>query len=164
MKNRAVMTGLDEAYAKKLTKLLNTYLANLHVVYIKINNFHWNVVGVDFVDFHKLLEKLYKKVGKEIDYVAERIKQVGHYPLASMSDMLKHATLKEAPSTDYNTATIAYALAEDFAETAKYLRMVSTQIRDSTDENTINHLGVALEFLEKYVWFFTAYLERMKEN
>lgn len=160
MTSRAVMTGLDDDYAKKLSNLLNGYLANLHVVYMKLRNFHWNVVGVDFIDFHEKLQELYESVAEEIDFIAERIKQVGYYPLASMAEMLQYATLQEAPSMSYNTATIAYAVAEDFAETAKYLRMISREINGSTDEDTINHLGEALAFLEKYVWFFTAYLEQ----
>lgn len=158
---RAVFTGLDEAYAARLTERLNVYLANLHVVYVKLRNFHWNVVGVDFFDFHEKLGELYEAVATEIDLVAERIRQLGHFPLASMHDFLRAATLKEAASVPWTTPHIAHALAGDFADTARYLREVDRLARETLDEYTITFIGNSLGFLEKNVWFFTAYLGRM---
>ncbi|HWO96703.1 MAG TPA: Dps family protein [Bacillus sp. (in: firmicutes)] len=158
---RATLTGLDPQYAKKLADAFNRYLANLHVVYIKLRNFHWNVVGVDFIDFHEILEELYEEVALEIDRIAERIKMLGFFPLASMNEFVRYATLEEAPSCPYNTSTIAYAVANDFAATARYLREVDEFVRETTDEFTIDLIANALAFLEKHVWFFTAYLEKM---
>jgi starvation-inducible DNA-binding protein len=135
---RATLTGLDSKYAKRLADALNVYLANLHVVYVKLHNFHWNVVGVDFIDFHEKLQELYEEVALEIDRIAERIKMLGFFPLASMYEFLHYATLKEAPSAPYNTSTIAYAVANDFAETARYLRKVDEFVRETTDEFTID--------------------------
>lgn len=136
-------------------------MANLHVVSAKLRNFHWNVVGIDFIDFHEKLQELYEEVALEIDRIAERIKMLGFFPLASMHDFVRHATLKEAPSCSYTTSTIASAIVNDFAATARYLREVDKFVRETTDECTINLFGDTLGFLEKHVWFFTAYLERM---
>lgn len=84
---RAVMTGLDPAYAKRLADAFNVYLANLHVTLVKIHNFHWNVVGVDFFDFHKELDTVYEEINKEIDRVAERIKMLGSFRLAQCRNL-----------------------------------------------------------------------------
>lgn len=159
---RASMTGLDPNYARRLANSLNVYLANLHVVYVKLHNFHWNVVGFDFFDFHEKTQELYEAVALELDEIAERIKELGYYPLASMQEFVRYATLKEAASAPYDTAAIARSLAEDFAETARYLREVDRFVRETTDEYTINLIGDALGFAEKNVWFFTAYLEKME--
>jgi starvation-inducible DNA-binding protein len=78
-----------------------------------------------------------------------------------MYEFLHYATLKEAPSVPYNTSTIAYAVVNDFAETARYLRKVDEFVRGTTDEFTINLIANSLAFLEKHIWFFTAYLEMM---
>ncbi|MDQ7861062.1 ferritin-like domain-containing protein [Peribacillus frigoritolerans] len=77
---RAVLTGLDPQYAKRLADALNIYLANLHVVSAKLRNFHWNVVGVDFIDFHEKLQELYEEVALEIDRIAETNQNVGVFP------------------------------------------------------------------------------------
>lgn len=160
--SRAALTGLDPQYAKRLADALNVYLADLHVTAVKLRNFHWNVFGVDFFDFHEKLGELYDAVSMEIDEIAERIRMLGYFPLASMQDFLRAATLKEAPSAPYNTATIAHALVGDFAASARYLRDVDKFVRETTDEFTINLIGDALGFLEKNVWFFSAYLGRLE--
>lgn len=159
---RAALTGLDPAYAKRLADALNVYLANLHVTSTKLRNFHWNVVGVDFFDFHETLGELYEAVSDEIDRVAERIRMLGHFPYASLQEFLRAATLKEAPSMPYTTPVIAHAVVNDFAETARYLREVDAFVRETTDNFTINLIGDALGFLEKNVWFFSAYLGRLE--
>jgi starvation-inducible DNA-binding protein len=97
-------------------------------------------------------------VNNEIDRIAERIKMLGFYPLSSMQDFVRHATLQEAPSMPYDTFTIAYLVANDFAATARYLREVNEFVKETTDEFTIDLIANALAFYEKYVWFFTAYL------
>lgn len=158
---RAAVTGLDPRYASRLADALNVYLANLHIVATKLRNFHWNVVGVDFFDFHEKLGELYEEVTMEIDEIAERIRMLGFWPLASMHEFLRFATLKEAPSVPYTTPTIAQAVVNDFAATARYLHEIDQFIKESTDEFTINLIGDALGFLEKNVWFFSAYLGRL---
>lgn len=157
----AELIGLDKTYAKRLSEMFNIYLANLHVVYVKLHNFHWNVVGVDFIDFHEKTEELYKEVAEEIDEVAERIRMLGLFPLASMQEYINHATLQEAESEPYNTATISYAIVEDFSATARFLRDIGKLAEGQGDEHTIRILEDAYAFLEKYVWFFSAYLKTM---
>lgn len=159
--SRAMLNGLDPDYAKRLADALNVYLANLHVVYVKVHNFHWNVTGVDFFEFHEKLKDLYEQVAMHLDDIAERIRALGHWPLASMHEFLRCATLREAPSVAYNTPAIAHALVGDFSETARYLREVDRLVRPTSDEYTIQLLEDAFSFLEKNVWFFSAYLCRL---
>ncbi|MGL4820796.1 MAG: Dps family protein [Bacilli bacterium] len=155
----AQLSGLDPEYAAQVSRLLNVYLANLHVTYMKLRNFHWNVTSINFLDFHKQLEKMYDQVADEIDFIAERIKMLGHYPLGSLNEMVEQATLKELPSQDYTPDFIAGAIIEDFSETARFLRELARRIKDSGDEYLINHLAESLGFLEKNIWFFDAYLK-----
>jgi starvation-inducible DNA-binding protein len=89
---RATMTGLDPQYAKRLADAFNIYLANLHVVSAKLRNLHWNVVGVDFIDFHEELHELYEEVSLET--IVLIIKMLGFFPLASMSEFVRYATLE----------------------------------------------------------------------
>lgn len=164
METRAVLTGLDPRYAKRLADALNIYLANLHVVYVKLHNFHWNVVGVDFFDFHEKTQELYEAVAEELDEVAERIRMLGEFPLASLQDFLKVATLKEVPSMAYTSPTIAVAIVNDFADTIRYLREVDKFVQETNDEFTMDLIADAQAFLEKNIWFFSAYLGKLDAN
>ena len=52
---------------------LNTLLAEYHVYYQKLRNFHWNILGRNFFDLHEKFEELYEDARTKIDEIAERI-------------------------------------------------------------------------------------------
>lgn len=53
--------------------------------YLKAHNFHWNVEGSDFLQYHDLFGKIYEEVYGAIDDFAEKIRSLGTYVPASLS-------------------------------------------------------------------------------
>lgn len=53
--------------------------------YLKAHNFHWNVEGSDFLEYHDLFGKIYEEVYSSIDDFAEKIRSLGSYVPASYS-------------------------------------------------------------------------------
>lgn len=51
--------GIDTEQKSELAKQLNSALADSYVLYLKTQNFHWNVVGPLFYSLHKLTESQY---------------------------------------------------------------------------------------------------------
>ena len=41
---------------------VQTYLANLAVLFVKLHNVHWNVVGSQFLRIHTFTEELYDQL------------------------------------------------------------------------------------------------------
>lgn len=113
-----------------------------------------------FFDLHEKTEELYDAVAVELDEIAERILMLGFKPIASMYESSKLATIKEAPSVDINSSTIASILIDDFVIVLKGLREIDLIAKETTDEFTISLLGDAMGFLEKNIWMFSAYLTR----
>ena len=52
---------------------------------LKAQNFHWNVEGTDFFEYHALFEKIYDEVYGVIDDFAENIRKLKTYTPASLS-------------------------------------------------------------------------------
>ena len=48
-------------------KKLNVYLADLNVMYRKVQNYHWNVDGRNFFTIHAKLEEYYDEINENID-------------------------------------------------------------------------------------------------
>ena len=84
----------------KTAEKLNLYLANLNVLYRKIQNYHWNVTGTGFFAIHTKLEEYYDGINKQIDDVAERILSIGERPLGTMKNYLEITTIKEAKNEE----------------------------------------------------------------
>jgi starvation-inducible DNA-binding protein len=69
-----------------LADVLKTLLATAYAFSIKAQNFHWNVEGPNFPQYHKFLDKLYNEVyGNTIDRTAELIRQLDSYTPGSIS-------------------------------------------------------------------------------
>ena len=49
--------GLNKEKSIIIATKLNKYLADLHVLYSKLHNYHWNVVGIGFFEMHLKLEE-----------------------------------------------------------------------------------------------------------
>lgn len=47
--------------------------------YLKAHNFHWNVEGINFQQFHELFGNVYEEVYGSIDDFAEKIRALGSY-------------------------------------------------------------------------------------
>ena len=62
--------GIEKEKLVTTVKKLNSLLANYHVYYQNLRNFHWNVNGENFFDQHTLFEDLYNDEKENIDEIA----------------------------------------------------------------------------------------------
>ena len=69
----------------ELVQALKKVLANEYAFALKALNFHWNVEGSDFFQYHGLFEKIYDEVYGSIDTLAERIRTMDAYAPASFT-------------------------------------------------------------------------------
>ena len=104
--------GLDEKKTSKTVKELNVLLADFHIYYQKLRNFHWNVIGKNFFDLHEKFEELYDDAKLKVDEIAERILTLRFQPTSNMSDYLKTSNLKESSSDLSDTKMIETLLAD----------------------------------------------------
>jgi len=55
---------------------LQDLLDNVSEYYITAHQFHWNVVGPDFAEFHKFFNKIYNDAWNSLDGLAENIRKL----------------------------------------------------------------------------------------
>lgn len=78
-----------------LSDNLKVLLATSYAFVIKTQNFHWNVEGPDFPQYHKFLGDLYSEVyDNAIDRTAEYIRTLGNYTPGSIT---RFAELSQIP-------------------------------------------------------------------
>lgn len=69
-----------------LSDNLKQVLATSFVFYLKAHNFHWNVEGPNFPQYHKFLGDLYNEVfDNAIDRTAELIRSLDNYAPGSLT-------------------------------------------------------------------------------
>lgn len=145
--------------SNSVVKFLDGYLANLHVLYAKAHNYHWNVEGKQFFTVHAKLEELYEHIADEIDEVAERILIIGERPSSSLAAYLKLATLKEAAAESITGDAAVKSLLSDIEELTASLKNGIKAAQDAGDEVSADMLIGALAHYEKLAWMFRVHLK-----
>jgi starvation-inducible DNA-binding protein len=57
-----------------LAEELKVVQATAFAFYLKTHNFHWNITGPNFVQYHSFLDGLYNDVWSSVDAIAEHIR------------------------------------------------------------------------------------------
>ena len=151
--------NLDADKTSETVKELNTLLADYHLYYQKLRNFHWNILGKNFFDLHVQFEAMYDDAKIKVDEIAERILTLRYQPVSNYSDYLKESNLKES-SSDLSDEKMISTLLEDHGTILKQMSKVVKTADDASDEGTIDLVGAYIRELEKTSWMLDAW--RMK--
>lgn len=139
--------------------LLQTYLANLGVFFVKLHNVHWNVVGKQFLRIHTFTEELYDQVFEDFDEVAELLKTKDVMPLSTMKEYLEHATIGEVVAKDFSSLESLELVKADLVA----MRDLASEIRNFADESgdfeTVGMFEEYVAFYSKNIWFVDAMLK-----
>ncbi len=151
-------TGLDTA---ELVTTMNNVIANYHVFYQKLRNYHWNVTGPDFFDLHEKFEELYTAAVNNIDEIAERIRVFGKTPLSTLKEYLEISEIKE---TGYNLTPLEMTrdVLSDIEKLDGHLVKVAEAAKKAGDVATIDLINSMIKSIEKEHWMLTAWLNNSK--
>ncbi len=68
-----------------LTEQMKVCLASVFAFYLKTHNFHWNVEGPNFPQYHSFLDGLYNDIWESVDKFGEQIRTLNSYAPGSLS-------------------------------------------------------------------------------
>lgn len=85
--------GLQDKTRTEVCRILSTLLADEFVLFARTKNYHWNVTGPHFLEFHALFGDQYRQLDELIDCIAERIRALGVNPVGSLIEFLKYSRL-----------------------------------------------------------------------
>ena len=72
-----------------LIEIMRRVLADAYAFQLKTNNYHWNVEGPNFTEYHKFLGDLYEEVFEATDAIAEQIRALDAYAPGSFSRFME---------------------------------------------------------------------------
>lgn len=149
--------GFEAEKANATVKELNQLLANYHIYYQNLRNFHWNIKGSNFFELHAKFEELYNDARINIDDLAERILTLRSRPVSSFSDYLKMSAIKEAGEITSDRDMVLILL-ENHKHLIANLRKIIKAASACGDEGTIDMAGSILENIEKKSWMLDAWV------
>ncbi len=153
--------GLSATNVQGVVAILSRLLADEHVLYTRLRNYHWNVVGMAFGPLHALFQDQYTALADDIDEIAERIRQLGPAVPASMTEFLQLATLAERPGDLPDDRGMVAQLVADHEAIIRHLRRdLRASDEQYDDMGTSDFLTGLMERHEKMAWLLRAHIEQ----
>jgi starvation-inducible DNA-binding protein len=142
---------------------LNTLLADYHVYYQKLRNFHWNILGQNFFDLHEKFEELYVDARSKIDDIAERILTLRYHPMSNYSEYLEASSIEESTISLKDTEMVSEIL-KAHGKLLKQMSLVIQKAESVHDDGTIDLIGTYIRELEKTSWMLDAWNKDKSEH
>lgn len=153
-----VNIGITAKALDAVTEVLEQQLADEHVLYIKLRNYHWNVRGMYFQPLHTLFQEQYTQLEGQIDEIAERIRSLGAFASGSMRAFMERSKLSETNHLNGNATAMLQAILTDHEMIIRQLRQGITTVEQAGDAGTTDFLTALLEMHEKMAWMIRAHI------
>lgn len=156
--NRSTVPSLSTRSSADVVTILQERLVALLDLQLTLKHIHWNVVGMNFISVHKMLDPQVDAVRDMSDAVAERIATMGGEPLGTPGAIVGLRTW-----SDYDldrAPTVSHLMALDLVysgviEDHRTAQECLGELDPVSQDLFIGHLGQ----LEQFQWFVRAHLK-----
>jgi starvation-inducible DNA-binding protein len=143
---------------QKIADVLTHLLANTYTLYLKTQNYHWNVTGMNFQSLHLMFETQYEELAAAVDLIAERIRALRCKVPASFSAFMKLTSLKEENDTPAAKEMVKQ-LMKDHETVVMQAYGMLTKASKAQDEATMDLIIERIREHEKTAWMLRSCLE-----
>lgn len=78
-----------------LIEMMRKVLADTFAMYLKAHNYHWNVEGFNFPQYHEFFGNLYEELHGAVDPIAEEIRALNAYAPGSFTRFLELTEIED---------------------------------------------------------------------
>ena len=146
-----IAIGLTDKQRESIAEGVSRLLADTYVLYLKTQNFHWNVTGPNFKSLHVMFDEQYNELAAAVDVLAERIRALGVAAPASFSKFTKLSKIKEENKVPKWQDMVAQLLEGHETAIQTTLDMMDV-VKKADDEVTLNLLAERMDAHGKTAW------------
>lgn len=148
---------LEPSVCQTMTSELITLLASTYSLFLKSQNFHWNVVDPRFSELHALFEREYRELLEQTDEIAERIRMLGHHAPATFDAFRDKTFIEDSPRGLSGDEMIRH-LAVDHQALSKWLKGAIAKAQKCGDEGTADLYIQHQRAHDKQAWMLFSHL------
>jgi len=149
-----------KTYHKKeteISKALSETLASTYALYLKTQNYHWNVKGPSFYSLHLLFEKQYTELANDIDEIAERISSLDCYVDGSFKMFSDRSVVKDAKK-GLSSDQMLKDLIKSHNSLVKLIQPFVERFTELGDDVSADLIIKRLTFHETAVWMLSSHV------
>jgi starvation-inducible DNA-binding protein len=145
-----------------LSDNLKVLLASTEAFSLKSRNFHWNIEGSNFPQYHEFYDSLYSESYGTVDKIAEYIRVLGSYAPASLSRYTELSIIQD--QTKIPRAELMFLETQQDIE--KMVELVVNMFDVATQERQqgiANYMAELQDFYGKKAWMVRSILKKERE-
>ena len=141
---------------EQLVEALKKALASSFAFYLKTHNYHWNVEGHSFSEYHTFLGDLYAEVWGAVDLIAEHIRTLDAYVPGSFTRFQQMSSVEDELSVPSGRAMMAKLLADNQRVLAD-LQAAHALAEQANKRGIVNFLEDRIDIHEKHAWMLRSF-------
>lgn len=142
-----------------LQEIMKKVLAETFVMYLKAHNFHWNVEGPNFQQYHAFFSDLYTELHGAVDPIAEEIRSMDTYAPGSLKRFGELSEIEDELNVP-DSATMFRRLLEDNEKILKTLTVASKLAEKYEKYGLQDFLTGRIDVHNKHNWMLKAISKR----
>ena len=138
-----------------LIQQMKVTLASTFSMYLKTHNFHWNVEGPNFNDYHAFFGELYAELWAAVDVFAEQIRALDSYSPGSLSRFSQLSKIEDQINVPNSKAMFKELLSDNdiiLVELNKAFRMAN----EADKQGLADFLANRIDVHNKHGWMLRA--------
>lgn len=141
---------------EQLISQMKVILASSFSLYLKAHNYHWNVSGPNFAQYHEFFGSLYTEVWESLDTTAEEIRKLGSFAPGSLSRYLEITRIEDELNIP-NAEVMFQRLAADNDTLLEQLYRARTTADEVNAAGTLDYLESRIGVHEKHRWMLKSF-------
>jgi len=134
-----------------LIEMMRKVLADTFAMYLKAHNYHWNVEGSNFPQYHDFFGNLYQELHGAVDPIAEEIRALDAYVPGSLSRFLELTEIEDELSIP-NGVEMARRLMVDNQKVIMTLDMAFKLADELDQQGLADFIAGRLDAHKKHGW------------
>jgi starvation-inducible DNA-binding protein len=138
-----------------LVQQMKVTLASTFAMYLKTHNFHWNVEGPNFNDYHAFFGELYAELWAAVDTFAEQIRALDSYSPGSLGRFSQLSKIEDQINVPNSKAMFKELLSDNdiiLVELNKAFRMAN----EADKQGLADFLANRIDVHNKHGWMLRA--------
>jgi len=141
---------------QQLIERMKVLLASSFSLYLKAHNYHWNVTGANFAQYHDFFGELYEEIHGSIDTTAEEIRKLGGFAPGALGRYQELSVIED--ETMIPEAAIMFArLSNDNSRILELLYEARAMADEVGASGTVNYLEDRISTHEKHAWMLKSF-------
>lgn len=143
---------------EELQRAAKIAFATTFSFYLKAHNYHWNVEGIHFKQFHDLFGGIYEEVYGCIDDFAEKIRSLGTYMPGSYTRFSMLTAIEDETEIPPAEVMISH-LIEDNEKIIKIMKMVFDLSEAAGEHGFSDFIAGRMDAHRKHGWMLKSTLK-----